>query len=71
MREDRNLNLIGRIHYLLVNLEKKGPAASPHMLWMLAGLIEGAFLSGVLTEAEYTEYQRLVGEMLARSGGAA
>ena len=71
MPENRELNLIGRIQCLLINLGEKGSQASTHMLWMLLGLIEAGFLSGFLTEAEYAEYQRLVGEMLADAGEAA
>ena len=69
MNEESRLNLIGRIQSLLINLDEQEHRARPEMLWLLLGIIEGAFLSNTLTEAEYNEYQRLVGEMLAFAGG--
>lgn len=71
MEESRELNLIGRIQSLLINLSEKGITARSHMLWLLLGLTEAGWRTGQLTEAEYATLQGMVGEMLAYSGGAA
>lgn len=69
MEESRELNLIGRIQSLLINLSEKGITARSHMLWVLLGLIEAGWRVGQLTEAEYKLMQDMVGELLAYSGG--
>lgn len=70
MIEVLELNLIGRIQALLINLHSKGEEARSSMLWLFLGLVEAAFRVGQLTDAEYAEYQGMAGELLARSRGA-
>jgi hypothetical protein len=64
------LNLIGRIQSMLINLDQKGVSARSQMLWLFLGLIEAGFRIGHLTAAEYAEYERMAGEMLCYSRGA-
>lgn len=70
MNETMELNLIGRIQSLLINLHKKGIAARDQTLWLLLGLVDAGFRIGQLSEAERAEYERMVGEMLCFSRGA-
>ncbi len=69
MNEPMELNLIGRIQSLLINLHKKGITARAGMLWLFLGLVEAGHRIGQVSEAERAEYERMVGEMLAFTGG--
>lgn len=69
MNEPMELNLVGRIQTLLINLHRKGIAARDQMLWLLLGLVEAGYRTGQVSEAERDEYERMVGEMLCFSRG--
>ncbi len=69
MDESIELSLIGRIQTLLINLHDKGITARSHMLWLFLGLVEAGYRIGQVSEAEASEYERMVGEMLALAGG--
>lgn len=69
MDQSMELNLIGRIQSMLINLHRKGVTARSQMLWLFRGLTEAGFRIGQLTEAEYAEYERMAGEMLCCSRG--
>jgi hypothetical protein len=71
MNELLEMNLIGRIQALLINLHRKDREARSQMLWLLLGLIEAALRVGHLTAAEHAEYERMACEMLCFSEGQA
>jgi len=69
MDEYLELNLIGRIQSLLINLHRQGEDARPQMLWLLLGMIEAGLQVQQLTQAEYTDMRGMTGEMLCFSRG--
>jgi len=71
MTEFPEVNLIGQIQVLLINLSRKGSAAPGHMLWLLLGLVEAGRSVRQLTEAEYGLMRDMIGELLAYAGGPA